>query len=307
MSATLRSLSTILAALAVAGCVDLPADHVSAQAQAMPAPQATTSRTTPGLARIALRDLLQRRHLHDRAPVMADLFVDPVPGVSLYEARNLRVGPDALAFDYDADQVVQTNPGWSHTQERRHGTHHVEHQFRNEPYCTGVKGLADRRGRFFSPAGLRAREGLYAWPDARDAQRFCEAWNYLVRHARNPEAEDMLVFGANARGWLERPETRPAAASGWDRQRILAEASYRERNFIRALEHFEEGLRLHPSWAAGWFNAALLYEALEEYEYASNRMRHYLALAPNAPDARQAREKLVVWEDRLRRQRERTP
>ncbi len=304
MSNLIRTLAPVSAMLALSGCVDLPADHVSAQQRVTgraPVEQEATSVMTPGLARIALRDTLQRRHLHDRAAVMADLFVDPVPGVSLYELKNLRVSADSLAFDYDEDQVVQTNPGWSHTQERRRKSNHVEQGFHIAPYCTGVASLTDRQGRYFSPTGLTAREGLFAWQNPRDAQRFCDAWNHLVQHAQRGGTDDMLVFAANARAWRERPETRPAAPPGWDRHRVLAEARYRERDFIRALEHFEAGLGIHPAWAEGWFNAALLYEALGEYEYASNRMRYYLTLAPNAPDARQAREKLIVWEDKLRR------
>ena len=301
----IRTIASMLAASVVASCVDIPVDHVSA-APSVPAsaPRAAQSDTliTPGLARIAVRDALQKRHLHDRAPVMADLFVDPEPGVSLYESRNLRVSRDRVAFDYDEDQLVQTNPGWNNAQQKRRSSHHFERRFADAPYCTGIVNLADRHGGFFSPTGIDAPLGLLAWQSRHDAQRFCEAWSGLVYHARRGGPDDIVLFAATARGWREHPETLSAPLPGWERHRILAENSYRERDFIRALEHFEAGLRMNPTWEAGWFNAALLYDALGEYEYASNRMRHYLALAPNAPDARAAREKLVVWDEKMRRQ-----
>ena len=55
-----------------------------------------------------------------------------------------------------------------------------------------------------------------------------------------------------------------------------------------------------PPWAAGWFNAALLYGEFGEYEYAADRMKRYLLLVPDAPDAKAAREKMIVWEEKAK-------
>lgn len=304
MTKTTRTLGPMLA-LALSGCADLPADHVAAarvsQGGSAPAVRQSTNFMTPGLARIALRDTLQRRHLYNRATVMPDLFVEARPGTSYYDTKNLRVTSQTLSFDYDEDAMVFQSFTLTPTPEPKRRTNRVAHRFAAETPCTGVRELADSRTRFYSPL-VRAAEGLYAWQDFRDAQLFCDAWNQLVDQSRRGESDDMLVFTAEARQWREKPESRSPAPAGWERHRVLAESSYRERDLMGALQHYEAGLRIRPMWPEGWFNAALLYEVLGEYEYASNRMRRYLALVPNAPDARAARDKLIVWEEKIRGQ-----
>lgn len=292
-----------LAALVAAGCAEMPdrmnAGNVAPRG-APPAPRSVTT-MTPGLARIAIRDTLQKRHLYQRAAVKPDLFVDEVPGKSYYETKNLRVTAESLAFDYDEDETFFKNGIINTIGDVRRNNHHVDFRFASEGYCTGVREDTDSRVRYFTLNGF-AHQALFAWQAARDARLFCDAWNNLVDQARRGNGDDMLVFAANARSWREHPESRPPEPPGLDRERILAENSYRERDLFGALEHFEAGLKLHPAWQEGWFNAALLYEALGEYEYAASRMRHYLELAPNAPDARDARAKLVVWQEKMRRQ-----
>jgi predicted TPR repeat methyltransferase len=82
---------------------------------------------------------------------------------------------------------------------------------------------------------------------------------------------------------------------------VLAENAFKEQDLVGAVEHYEAAVQAYAMWPEGWFNAALLYEALGDYEYAANRMRHYLELAPDAPDARAARDKVIVWDDKARR------
>ena len=43
---------------------------------------------------------------------------------------------------------------------------------------------------------------------------------------------------------------------------------------------------------------ALLYGETSEYALAADRMKHYLELMPNSPDAAAARDKIVIWEDK---------
>jgi tetratricopeptide (TPR) repeat protein len=295
-------LGALVPAIIIAACAEMP-DRMRARAPSDPGPAPqSVSAMTPGLARIALRDKLQKRHLFQRATVKPDLLEDGTPGTSYYETKNLRIAAGVMTFDYDEDAMVFEGVYTVIAVPRRQN-HHVVVRFASEGYCTGVHEAADSRARFFAPSGFDPqREGLYAWQDPRDAGLFCDAWNQLVQQAHRGDADDMRVFSANARSWRERPATRPPQPPALERERILAENSYRERDFFAALEHFEAGLKLFPAWEQGWFNAALLYEALGEYEYASSRMRHYLELAPNAPDAADARAKLIVWHEKMRRQ-----
>jgi predicted TPR repeat methyltransferase len=82
------------------------------------------------------------------------------------------------------------------------------------------------------------------------------------------------------------------------KQRLLAESYLREKDFKGSIEHYELGVKACATWPEGWFNLALLYGETSEYALAADRMKHYLELMPNSPDAAAARDKIVIWEDK---------
>ena len=64
--------------------------------------------------------------------------------------------------------------------------------------------------------------------------------------------------------------------------------------------HYEAGLEENPIWPEGWFNAALLYESLGDFASAAERMKNYLILLPDSPEAAAAKAKIIVWEDKAK-------
>jgi tetratricopeptide (TPR) repeat protein len=142
----------------------------------------------------------------------------------------------------------------------------------------------------------------FMWADEREALRFTDAFNRLIyeTHFGNPGVSELSAFAATAKAWREKPDSRPKPPEGWERYRILAEQRIREKEFVAALENYEAGLESFPTWPEGWFNAALLYAELGEYGYAANRMRRYLELTPDAPDAKAAREKVIIWDEKAK-------
>jgi tetratricopeptide (TPR) repeat protein len=81
-------------------------------------------------------------------------------------------------------------------------------------------------------------------------------------------------------------------------QRLLAETAFNERKLAKALYHYERGVELDPVWPDGRFNAALVAAELEFYDEAIEQMRAYLELAPDSPDAQDARDHIVIWQDK---------
>lgn len=96
----------------------------------------------------------------------------------------------------------------------------------------------------------------------------------------------------NAGSRIELPEEA-------DRHRILAENAFSEKDVDRALKHFKTAIEIYPTWPQGQFNLAVLCGETKDYECAYVHMKEYLLLVPDAPDARTAYEKTVVWEDKL--------
>ena len=94
--------------------------------------------------------------------------------------------------------------------------------------------------------------------------------------------------------------TKPPLGEEADRHRILAENALKEKNMDSAIEHYESALEIQPTWPAGWFNLAVLYAEQKNYADATDAMKHYLELAPDASDAQQARDQMIIWEDKAK-------
>jgi len=107
-------------------------------------------------------------------------------------------------------------------------------------------------------------------------------------------------FRQHAAAWRAmspRPPLPEAAA----RERILAENAVQEKNFASAAQHYRSGLASFDTWPEGWFNLALISSELNHYADAADGMKHYLELVPDAPDAKDARTQMIIWEDKAKR------
>jgi len=89
---------------------------------------------------------------------------------------------------------------------------------------------------------------------------------------------------------------KPAFSDEVIKKRLLAEDAIEHKNVRAAVGYYDAGVALDPTWAQGWYNAALLYAEQQDYFDAAVRMKHYLILLPEAPDAATAKEKLLLWE-----------
>jgi hypothetical protein len=95
---------------------------------------------------------------------------------------------------------------------------------------------------------------------------------------------------------------KPELSEEVHKQSLLAESYLREKDFKGSIEHYELGVKACSTWPEGWFNLALLYGETGEFAQAADRMKHYLELMPNSPDASVARDKIVIWEDKAAKQ-----
>jgi len=130
---------------------------------------------------------------------------------------------------------------------------------------------------------------------------FIAAVNRLIWE-HTPEAaqwrqDEELKFEQTAAAWRAM-SPKPPISEEVQKKRLLAEDDVAQKNLPAAIEDYEAGVKLDPTWAQGWFNSALLYAEQQDYESASFNMKRYLILLPDAPDAPAAREKLLLWEAR---------
>jgi hypothetical protein len=140
--------------------------------------------------------------------------------------------------------------------------------------------------------------GIFSFP-TENAQTFADAMNRLSSFARGggraQQEAEWRDFQQKAVAWRALA-AKPPLAEEVRKERLLAEDALHEKQMDAAVEHYETGLDIDPCWPEGHFNAALLYAELREYSDAVQHMRAYLELAPDAQDAPQARDQIVIWE-----------
>jgi tetratricopeptide (TPR) repeat protein len=106
---------------------------------------------------------------------------------------------------------------------------------------------------------------------------------------------DTVDFHQQAAAWRALA-AKPPLSDAVRIRRIAAEDAIKNRDPNAALEYYEEGLDLYPTWPEGWFNAALIEGQLGAYDEAVYHMQNYLELLPNAADAQSARDQIDLWQ-----------
>ena len=123
--------------------------------------------------------------------------------------------------------------------------------------------------------------------------QFADALNGLrifAGEAGNP----LRNFAQQAAAWRAL-SAKPSLAENARILRLAAEDAIKRQKPDEALNDFELGVQADPTWAQGWFNAALLAGELGFYNDAVEHMQNYLELMPNASDAQSARDQIDLW------------
>lgn len=92
--------------------------------------------------------------------------------------------------------------------------------------------------------------------------------------------------------------SRPALPAEALKYRVQAESAIKHWRFVEALRPYQQASTIAPWWPEGYFNLALVWEELGLYPEAVAYMKYYLLLAPDAPNARAAQNKIFEWEGR---------
>ncbi len=122
----------------------------------------------------------------------------------------------------------------------------------------------------------------------------------LTRHLPPVREAAWRDFQLKAAAWRLLTTKVPLSPDA-ERHRILAENAVKEHDFASAMDHYESALEIQSTWPAGWFNLALIQGEMNVYAGAIDSMKHYLELVPDAPDANDARQQMIIWEDKARR------
>ena len=130
------------------------------------------------------------------------------------------------------------------------------------------------------------------------AESFAAALNRLRAFANDSESP-LRTFPQQAAAWRALP-AKPPLPDEVRAQRLLAEEAIQQKNAAEALNRYDTGLQIYPTWPQGRFNAALIAAELGFYVEAVEHMQAYLELVPDAQDAPSARDQIVAWQYRIK-------
>ena len=142
------------------------------------------------------------------------------------------------------------------------------------------------------------------WTSHAEALNCADALNWMIAEAHGalaPESSDGATFAPAAATWRALP-VKPQLPEAVHGERVLAENAVAEHDVLGAITHYRRGLQLYPTWPEAWFNAAVLFSQIGAYSDAVDFMNHYLQLTPEAADAQQARDQVVIWKDKASQQ-----
>ena len=134
------------------------------------------------------------------------------------------------------------------------------------------------------------------WPTREDGQRFVDAVQAMKY---NSSSDAFTAFQQQATAWRA-VSRKPGLPDETHRCRVLAEDAFHNNNLELAVDYYEKGLAVEPVWPDGHFNAALIYDELRRYKPAVAHMKRYLELSPDPKNSQLYRDKLIVWEEKLK-------
>lgn len=109
----------------------------------------------------------------------------------------------------------------------------------------------------------------------------------------DPQEEERFVRAAQDYGEAVNKPVLPEEARKF---KVQAEGAVRDKKFDEAAKLYSKALNIAPWWPEGHFNRAIVLGENRYYQGAIHEMKRYLALVPNAPDARAAQDKIYEWE-----------
>jgi hypothetical protein len=172
--------------------------------------------------------------------------------------------------------------------------------FKDMKYVSAANGSGNK---WCAPVDNHTLSG-YCWVSSKEATEFVKSVNILILE-NHPEAQAhhqalQAEFQRTADAWRA-SGAKTALPEEARPHKVLAENAVQEKNLKRAINEYEAGLAIFPTWPDGQYNVALLCGETGDYDEAVQHMEQYLVLALNAPDAQPAKDKIIIWRDKISR------
>lgn len=179
---------------------------------------------------------------------------------------------------------------------------------RDGPQCEfselgGVKVKHNRAAAFYlqdADLFFPSRCFFFRFDERRHAIAMADAI-YVLTHNLQSDASDARSederFAETVRQYRA-AATKPTLPESARKYRVQAELAIQQKRLVDAVLAYGSALAIAPWWPEGYFNSAIILAELELRDDAIAAMKRYLMLAPDAPDARAAQDRIYQWEGR---------
>jgi hypothetical protein len=239
-----------------------------------------------------------------------DLDGQPAFAVAVYQRNGLRPSGNLGTLVISAGKIAFHSP--KQQEDFDEGKPTVQWKTAKEsPWTLSVK-TSHHSYKFWASAPIAVSNGWFVdgFPTCRSLldsayTNFPAAWTqFYGLTAVLPVVRDVQfrAFQPQAAAWRALP-TKPPLSPEADKEWILAENAIKERNLPAAFSHYIAALQAQQLlWPTGWYNLALAVAQQNDFVGAADCMRYYLELVPDSPDAKAAREQLIIWQDKAQSQ-----
>ena len=214
---------------------------------------------------------------------------------ALREWTRRREGDTAYVneFVFGADEITrtQTGQGWQAVSKCRYEE--------LKPYYSNTPSNLNQLFFAFLNCPEDTQRAAIAAVDVTDVQRAVAA---LLRWRNSTPEERRFWLEKDEREFAAALESYRAAAAKHElpeearRFKVQAEGAVRDKDFAGAAGFYKRALQVAPWWPEGRFNRALVLSETGDFQGAMTEMKRYLALVPDAPNARAAQDKIYAWE-----------
>lgn len=118
------------------------------------------------------------------------------------------------------------------------------------------------------------------------------ALKQATEQADKQQSAEFEAVAANYRA----ASPKPGPTEAIHRFEVQGNGAIQDKDFYGAADIYAHGIAAAPWWPPFHYNLALILGELEDYQGAITEMQRYLALVPNAGDARAAQDKIYEWQ-----------
>ena len=167
--------------------------------------------------------------------------------------------------------------------------------------CVRKRQWADSKIQMVNPYWVETVEPNFTYVETglNKVKDLCDIF-FTIQHKFNVKQNELILTDFKSIAERYRNQNPKPAVSEEQRKYIVqANAFTQQKDYMKAIDFYIKAINVRGSqnaYPAAYFNIALLYAQEHFFDWAIQNMKKYLLLVPNAPDARDAQDKIYEWE-----------